>query len=226
MAARIRSGTTKDAPQYNAIAPTPTTRTSPRAPVSRRKGDLPDGLEARYLVEHDRQGRARRFHRDNRGTPALFEDQGRRLVAREAYPDVVKDMLCIATHRGWREIEVSGDPAFRREVWIRAQAQDIRVRGHRPSELDRQSAALERSRASARPDKTATDKARAAAPERMALVARSLRTLAPDPAAQDRLMERATQRVVQHLEAGRRFTQPTRTPSRSSSKEPSRERKR
>lgn len=223
MATRIRSDRTKDAPPDNTMAPTPTTRTSSRAPVSRRKGDLPDGLEARYLVEHDRQGRARRFHRDNRGAPALFEDHGRRLVAREAYPDVVKDMLRIAKHRGWREIEVSGDPTFRREVWIRAQAQNILVHGHRPSELDRQSAALERNGASGRPHKTATDKARAAAPERMALVARSLRTLTPDPAAQARLMKRATQRVVQHLEAGRRFTQPARTPSRTSSREPSRE---
>jgi|GEM_PF-368535 len=193
----------------NAVAPTPKIRNAPRAPVSRRRGDLPDGLEARYLVEHDRLGRARKFHRDNRGAPALFEDQGRRLVAREAYPDVVMDMLRIARHRGWREIEVSGDPAFRKEVWIRAQAENIRVHGHRPSELDRQSAAREQNPASGRPDRTAPDRARAAAPERTALVAHALKTLAPDPAMQARLMERANQRVAQHLEAGRRFPQKT-----------------
>jgi len=176
--------------------------------VSRRKGDLPEGLEAKYLVEHDRTGRAERFHRDNRSGDALFRDHGGRLVAREPYPDVVKDLLRIAAHRGWREIMVSGDPAFRREVWVQAQAADIRVRGHRPGELDRQSAdreAAARSRTKTRPEAADTRRAQSNAPDRMALVETAVRTLVSDPAAQARLMRRAVERVIHHLEAGRRF---------------------
>jgi len=199
--------TDADGPEAgNGISPTPG-RSRPRAPVSRRKGDLPEGLEARYLVEHDRAGRAERFHRDLRSGEALFRDHGRKLVAREPYPGVVKDMLGIAAHRGWREIVVSGDPAFRREVWIQAQTLDLRVHGYRPREIDRQAA--ERQPPPRRPTrkKTEADRVRAEthAPTRMAQVAIAVRSLVPDPAVQARLMRRAVARVIRHLDAGRRL---------------------
>lgn len=183
----------------NALSPTPG-RARKEAPVSRRKGDLPEGLEAKYLVEHDRRGRAERFHRDNRGPEALFRDHGRRLTAREPYPDVVKDMLRIADHRGWREIVVSGEQAFRREVWVQAQALDLQVRGYRPREIDRQAAERKTPRKS-------EDRIRAEtqASTRMAQVAVAVRTLVKDPAVQARLMQRAVARVIRHLDAGRRF---------------------
>lgn len=183
----------------NALNPAPG-RARKEAPVSRRKGDLPEGLEAKYLVEHDRKGRAERFHRDNRGQEALFRDHGRRLTAREPYPDVVKDMLRIADHRGWREIVVSGEQAFRREVWVQAQALDLQVRGYRPREIDRQAAERKTPRKS-------EDRIRAEtqASTRMAQVAVAVRTLVKDPAVQARLMQRAVARVIRHLDAGRRF---------------------
>nr|WP_312295589.1 LPD7 domain-containing protein [Brevundimonas diminuta] len=183
----------------NALSPAPG-RARKEAPVSRRKGDLPEGLEAKYLVEHDRRGRAERFHRDNRGPEALFRDHGRRLTAREPYPDVVKDMLRIADHRGWREIVVSGDQAFRREVWVQAQALDLQVRGYRPREIDRQAA--ERKTPRKNEDRI---RAETQASTRMAQVAVAVRTLVKDPAVQARLMQRAVARVIRHLDAGRRF---------------------
>ncbi|MGH7019799.1 MAG: LPD7 domain-containing protein [Brevundimonas sp.] len=192
----------------NGLGPAPG-RSRKDAPVSRRKGDLPEGLETKYLVEHDRRGRAERFHRDNRGEDALFRDHGRHLTAREPYPDVVRDMLRIAAHRGWREIVVSGDPAFRREVWVQAQALDLKVRGYRPREIDRQAAGRKTpARKTTRKDE---DRARAEAhaPTRMAQVALAVRALIPDPAVQARLMRRAVARVVRHIDAGRRFERET-----------------
>ena len=188
----------------NGLGPLPG-RSRKATPISRRKGDLPEGLETKYLVEHDRRGRAERFHRDNRGQDALFRDHGRRLTAREPYPDVVKDMLRIADHRGWREIVVSGDPAFRREVWVQAQALDLQVRGYRPREIDRQAA--ERKTPTGKTARKDKDRARAEAdaPTRMAQVAIAVRTLIRDPAAQARLMQRAVVREIRHLDAGRRF---------------------
>jgi hypothetical protein len=188
----------------NGLAPS-TARAPKAAPISRRKGDLPGGLEAKYLVEHDRRGRAERFHRDNRGGEALFRDHGRRLTAREPYPDVVRDMLRIASHRGWREIVVSGDPAFRREAWVQAQALDLQVRGYRPREIDHQAAG--RKTPPRKPARKEEDRVRAEtqAPTRMAQVAVAVRALVKDPAVQARLMERAVARVIHHLDAGRRF---------------------
>ncbi|WP_162938875.1 LPD7 domain-containing protein [Brevundimonas naejangsanensis] len=190
----------------NGIRPTPG-RAPARAPVSRRKGDLPEGLEARYLVEHDRKGRAERFHRDNRSREALFRDHGGRLTASEAYPDAIRDMLRIAAHRGWREIVVSGDTAFRREVWVQARTLDLRVRGYSPREIDRQAAERQiPPRASSR-KKTEADRIRAEAhaPTRMNQIAIVVRNLVEDPAIQARLMRRAVARVIRHLDAGRRF---------------------
>lgn len=198
----------------DAAPPSPTSTALPRpvpgrarkqAPVSRRKGDLPEGLEAKYLVEHDRRGRADRFHRDNRSGEALFRDHGRRLSAREPYPDVVRDMLRIADHRGWRDIVVSGDPAFRREAWVQAQALDLQVRGYRPREIDRQAA--ERKAPPGKAARKDEDRLRAEtqAPTRMAQVATAVRALIKDPAARERLMQGAVARVIHHLEAGRRF---------------------
>nr|WP_303684493.1 LPD7 domain-containing protein [Brevundimonas naejangsanensis] len=188
----------------NALSPVPG-RARKQAPVSRRKGDLPEGLEAKYLVEHDRRGRAERFHRDNRSGEALFRDHGRRLTAREPYPDVVRDMLRIADHRGWREIVVSGDQAFRREVWVQAQALDLQVRGYRPREIDRQAAERKTPpRKTARKDEDRI-RAETQAPTRMAQVAIAVSALIKDPAARDRLMRRAVARVIRHLDAGRRF---------------------
>lgn len=198
---------TTDAPGRetdNGLGPLPG-RSRKATPISRRKGDLPEGLEARYLVEHDRRGRAERFHRDNRGQDALFRDHGRCLTAREPYPDVVRDMLRIADHRGWREIVVSGDLAFRREAWAQAQALGLQVRGYHPRGIDHQAAGRETP-----PGKTARKdedrvRAEAHAPTRMAQVAIAVRALVRDPAAQARLMQRAVARVVRHLDAGRRF---------------------
>lgn len=190
----------------NGIGPPPGRSTS-REPVSRRKGDLPEGLEVRYLVEHDRAGRAERFHRDLRSGEPLFRDHGRRLVAREPYPGVVKDMLEIAAHRGWREIVVSGDPAFRREVWVQAQALNLGVHGYRPREIDRQAAERQPARRSPSRKKTEADRVRAEthAPTRMAQVAIAVRNLVADPAVQARLMRRAVVRVIRHLDAGHRL---------------------
>lgn len=188
----------------NALSPVPG-RAPKAAPISRRKGDLPERLEAKYLVEHDRRGRADRFHRDNRSGEALFRDHGRRLSAREPYPDVVRDMLRIAEHRGWREIAVSGDPAFRREVWVQAHALDLQVRGYHPREIDRQAA--ERKTPPGKSARKDEDRLRAEtqAPTRMAQVATAVRALVKDSAVRARLMERAVARVIHHLDAGRRF---------------------
>lgn len=205
---RNRSAQTAGRETENGLGPPPGPQ---KAPISRRKGDLPEGLEAKYLVEHDRRGRAERFHRDNRGQDALFRDHGRRLTAREPYPDVVRDMLRIADHRGWRAIVVSGDPAFRREVWVQAQAMDLQVRGYRAREIDHQAAERQTSsRKTVRKDRAKAndrdrDRAETQAPTRMSQVAIAVRALIKDPAVRARLMQRAVAGVIHHLEAGRRF---------------------
>lgn len=153
---------------------------------STARGDLPEALLDRYLVERDRQGRPERFFRDHRATEPMFRDLGRSLISSHTYPDAVADMLKIARHRGWDQVRVTGDPAFRREVWVQAQAMGLKVRGHRPRERDRQAAGQ------APPPPKRVDPELA---ERLARAAVVVARLVPDPAAQARLLARAWSRA-------------------------------
>lgn len=172
-----------------APAPTPANRLSaagdPTAPRSVRKGDVPEQVLDRYLVERDRQGRPERFFRDHRATEPQFRDRGRSLSADRAYPDTIADMLKIARHRGWTQVRVTGEAAFRREVWIQAQALGLEVRGHRPRERDRQAAGLQDPVQPRSPNLAETLR------RASVVVAR----LIPDPVVQARLLERAWTRA-------------------------------
>lgn len=164
----------------NRISAAPATSGARR---STDKGDLPTEILDRYLIERDRRGRPERFFRDHRASEPMFRDQGRSLSSDRPYPDAIAAMLKIATHRGWTIIRVSGDDAFRREVWIQAQGLELEVRGHRPSDRDRQAAGEPR-----RPHDPAHDAADFARRREMAAVV--VRTLIADPAAQARLLDR------------------------------------
>lgn len=173
------------------------------AAVSRFKGDLPPSLLDRYLIEHDRRGRAERFFRDHRAAEPAFRDAGRALVAATAYPDVVADMLKIARHRGWAEVRVQGDAAFKREVWVQAQALDITVKGHRPSERDRQAAgqpARTPDRETARARDGQEPRRAADLEDRLRRAAVVVRGLIADPEVRARLLARAWSRAEAHLE--------------------------
>lgn len=175
-----------------AVEPNPTANRLGPAPGQTRgaravqKGDVPQAVLDRYLVERDRQGRPERFFRDHRAAEPMFRDRGGALVSNQAYPDAIADMLKIARHRGWTQIRVAGDVAFRREVWVQAQALGLEVRGHRPRERDLQAAGRDGPRPPPDPDRMAGRLARAAV-----VVAR----LIPDAAAQTRLMQAAWARV-------------------------------
>ena len=170
-----------DPSEANRVGPAPSAGRKPR---STSKGDLPEAVLDRYLIERDRQGRPERFFRDHRAAEPMFRDRGGSLVSVQAYPDAVADMLKIARHRGWDRIRVAGDSAFRREVWIQAQALDLEVRGHRPRERDRQAAG--------QPPTTRSNPELA---ERLARAAVVVARLIPDPAAQVRLIARARSRA-------------------------------
>ncbi len=113
----------------NTVAPTPTNEGGAR---SRTRGDAPQAIVDRYLIERDRQGRPARFYRDHRPTEPMFRDEGRKLTTTQSYPDAVADMLKIAKHRGWTEVRVSGDEGFRREAWIQARSLGVEVKAYRP----------------------------------------------------------------------------------------------
>lgn len=145
------------------------------------KGDMPQAILDRYLIERDLRGRAERFYRDHRTPDPAFSDTGRRLSAGQAYPDTIADILKVARHRGWTRLKVQGDETFRREVWIQARAQGLDVNGYRPRDRDRQAAGLPYA-----PHHQG---------ERLRKAAAVVRSLIPDAEAQRRLIAHAAARA-------------------------------
>lgn len=160
------------------------------------KGDVPTQILDRYLIERDRQGRPERYYRDHRTPEAAFRDHGRALSSPNAYPDSVAAMLRIAQHRGWPQLKVSGDEAFRREVWVQARALGLEVTGYKPTERDRQAANEGEGRAAGRETLARpVEQSREGLKRRLEMAAVVVRTLVGDPAAQARIIDRARARA-------------------------------
>lgn len=177
--------------QKNAVSLSPQKKTEGR---STAKGEVPASILDRYLIERDRQGRPERFYRDHRAVDPMFKDEGKRLVTRQTYPDAVADMLKVAQHRGWTQVRVSGDEAFRREAWIQARTLGLDVKGYQPRDRDRQAAGEKAQQAPAAPDLTGAPSA-PTVEKRLKDAAVVVRRLITDPAAQARLIEHAYHRA-------------------------------
>ena len=195
------------------------------------RGDLPEPIAARYYSE-TKLGAPLAFYRDATTTQAAFRDHGGRLSTARNDPHVVRDLVLIAQHRGWTAVAVRGEPAFRREVWLRAQLAGLEVRGYRPTARDRQE--LDRRTARQQWDAERHEPApnpagRQAAPEdpgaraRLQVVEAVVRSRVADPAAQTRIVEAARGRMADWVARGARFAP---WPERRSPREPRPERQR
>lgn len=162
-------------------------------------GDVPEQLRRRYLTEA-RGGRGLGFYADARSEAAAFRDHCSRLTTDRNDPHVVRDLIAIAQHRGWNAISVRGHTEFRREVWVRAQAAGLEVRGYRPTERDRQQVDPDRSRSGSRPH-AALD-----AQARLRIVESVVKARIVEPAEQQRILAAARGRLAVWLERGASFS--------------------
>jgi hypothetical protein len=161
-------------------------------------GDVPERLRGRYLTER-RAGRWLDFYADARARTPVFRDHGGRLSTHRNDPHVVRDLVAIAEHRGWRTISIGGHMEFRRQVWLRARATGLEVSGYRPTARDRQQA--ERRGDPAPGTASLTRDAGA----RLNVVERVVRARVLDPAAQDRILATARERLAHWLQRGASF---------------------
>ncbi len=179
-------------------------------------GDVPDTIRSRYLTDR-RGGPGLGYYVDATVPAAAFRDEGRRLTAARNDPQVVRDLVAIAIHRGWSTVHVQGSDAFRREVWLAGAASGLEVTGYRPGARDLQEAArrLEARRGpTAASPEAATDLGTPAA--RMRVVEAVVRNRIVEPAEQARILDTARQRLAAWLEQGLGATSPTdRRPDRS-----------
>ncbi|MGB7243165.1 MAG: LPD7 domain-containing protein [Sulfitobacter sp.] len=111
----------------------PITQRPPMSPEDRFT--LPASFPERFILtrETNKQDMFRSYD-DMR--PAI-SDRGDSLHTRNADRSTAMDMIELAAHRGWSSMKVRGPEDFRREMWIEATAQGIRVQGYRPNDKDR-----------------------------------------------------------------------------------------
>jgi len=166
-------------------------------------GDLPERIRRRYLTETRGRG-ALDFYVDARIETATFRDHGRRLTTARNDPNVVRDLVAIAEHRGWTTLKVEGQAAFRREVWAVARAAGLDVRGYRPTVRDRQDLARRQEAQHSSPGARAEPDGQA----RMRVVEAVVRNRVVEPAEQSRILAAARERLASWLERGARFDRP------------------
>ena len=65
-----------------------------------------------------------------------FEDKGKSIVTQHNDDRVAKAFVKMAEAKEWRNIKVTGNETFRREVWLQAQIHNIKVKGFTPKESD------------------------------------------------------------------------------------------
>ena len=99
------------------------------------------GADVRAVVPPEVEQRYRRdgntFYERDKPETIAFEDKGTRLETRSNSEQVADSLVRIAHARGWEEIKVSGKEEFKREVWLEASAQGMKVKGYSPSEEDK-----------------------------------------------------------------------------------------
>lgn len=93
---------------------------------------IPDAVASAYRRDGDK------FLDPNDPKRVAFVDKGNRLQTARTFDDkAVADMIETADARGWTEITLKGDEAFRRKAWIEATARGIEAKGYEPTEQDK-----------------------------------------------------------------------------------------
>lgn len=96
----------------------------------RKAAVVPEQIKKQYLQVGNR------FYYEKNPDQVAFEDKGNKLHTKSDGVNVASSMVEIAQARGWTEIRARGSEDFRRNVWLKAQARGIEVKGYEPKEAD------------------------------------------------------------------------------------------
>lgn len=114
-------------------------------------GDMPERLRRKYYVADGDVGAEAKVYADPKGEYLAFKVTTDRMATRLEDAGVIRDMVSIAQHRSWKEVELRGSEEFRRTAWLEASARGISVRGYEPDPIDRAALAFK-----SKPDPRAT----------------------------------------------------------------------
>jgi hypothetical protein len=106
--------------------------------------DLSQALLTRYIVSREKQGLFDKgaaqftFRSGEEQGRVAFVDAGKTLSTERDDKSTIRAMLEVAAAKNWKEITVSGTDDFRRNAWLEASLNGIKVRGYEPREADKQ----------------------------------------------------------------------------------------
>ncbi|WP_156446415.1 MULTISPECIES: LPD7 domain-containing protein [Hyphomicrobiales] len=98
---------------------------------------MPERLRRKYYVAEVGSGDEAKVYADSKGEYLAFKVSTDRMATRLEDANVVRDMVSVAQHRGWKEVELRGSEEFRRTAWLEASVRGLSVRGYEPDPVDR-----------------------------------------------------------------------------------------
>lgn len=116
------------------------------------ESELSQSLLTRYIVSHEKRGLLDRgateftFRSGDQQGRVAFVDAGKALNTARDDKSTIRAMVEVAAAKNWKEITVSGTDDFRRDAWLEASLNGMKVRGYEPREADRQLLAETRDR--------------------------------------------------------------------------------
>jgi hypothetical protein len=114
---------------------------------------MPERLRRKYYVAEARVGDEAKVYADPRGEYLAFKVSADRMATRLEDAGLIRDMISVAQHRGWQEVEIRGSEEFRRTAWLEASLRGLAVRGFEPDPVDRAALAF-RAKPDTRPDRS------------------------------------------------------------------------
>lgn len=114
---------------------------------------MPERLRRKYYVAEARVGDEAKVYADPRGEYLAFKVSADRMATRIEDAGLIRDMISVAQHRGWQEVEIRGSEQFRRTAWLEASVRGLAVRGFEPDPVDR-AALVFRAKPDTRPDRS------------------------------------------------------------------------
>lgn len=98
---------------------------------------MPERLRRKYYVAEAGTRDEANAYADPRGEYLAFKVSAERVATRLEDAGVIRDMVSIAQHRGWADVQVRGSVEFRRTAWLEASVRGLAVRGYEPDPIDR-----------------------------------------------------------------------------------------
>lgn len=105
--------------------------------------ELSRELLKRYIVSHEKRGLMDKgsteftYRSGDLQGQLAFVDSGKSLDTQREDKSTIRAMVEVATAKNWREITVNGTDDFKRNAWLEASLNNLKVRGYEPHEADK-----------------------------------------------------------------------------------------